>query len=77
MPAWKQFVDCDNYIYVLHPEFGKPYCFPCLQGGTRVPLSRQEQLDECGRKVYVCVRPEKHRIVVRQLWKRRASRADA
>lgn len=77
MPGWEQFVDHKNYVYVRHPEFGEPYCLPCLCRGARVPLSLQRRRHESGRKVYLCERPEKHRIVVRELWTRRASRADA
>lgn len=73
MPAWARFVDSENYLYVRHPQFGNPYCFPCLYRGARVPLSLQDERDEFGRKVYACERPEKHPIVVRNLWTERAS----
>lgn len=72
MAAWEQFVDCKDYVYVRHPELGTPYCLPCLDRGARVPLSLQQRRDERGRKVYRCDRPEKHRIVVRQLWTNRS-----
>ena len=73
MSGWARFVDCENYVYVRHPEFGRPYCLPCLYRGARVPLLLQDEPDERGRKLYLCERPEKHRIVVRRLWTHRAS----
>ena len=71
MPKWKKFVDCRNYVYVQHPESRKPYCFPCLQHGAKIELRFEDNLDQLGRKVYLCSGPVIHNIHVHNLWAHR------